>query len=113
VKYARQAAAKPELPKVQAKEPSAVSGIVVDEKGEPIVGATVLLARGDLKGKTLVVTSDADGRFGFPKQSVVQERSPSFVYLLAAGKGGYAPTTGGRAERATTEAGNVANQNLI
>ena len=113
VKSSRQATAKQELPKAQSKEPAAIGGVVADEKGETIPGATVLLARGDLKGKTLVATSDADGRFGFPKHSVVQERTPSFVYQLAAGKEGYAPTMGVLADIATTDASNPANQNLI
>ena len=48
--------------KEKAKEQITFSGIVTDENGEPLIGATV-----QVKGTTQAVMTDLDGRFSLPK----------------------------------------------
>ncbi len=74
----------------KAKKASAVSGDVVDSEGQPVVGATILLARIQGRSKALSTQSDADGKFAFA--SLPSDPPNNFALVLLAVKEGFAPT---------------------
>ncbi len=94
--FGLQAAAPPELNKepapeqAKAKKAPAVSGDVVDSEGQPVAGATILLARIQGRSKALSTQSDADGKFAFA--SLPSDPPNNFALVLLAAKEGFAPT---------------------